>query len=310
MERGRSTRRSNVRLLFLVAAWLSSASALGRAGNPEAPSPRVELLPAGITIADVAPAGWSWLVIKSIPRLETGEIDTLPSMALNTATLFRTVILADIRQVRVHANARPTYQLQRLGLGLCTPFKGADVVVTATDATPARDALGFLERQVLDRAEEELLKGRLIASTATLALYAAPGHQRIDGEQVKIWIVYAFLIDPDRGTLTTVVWSIPEQGKARSEPSALHVLAPNLIWQCGLDVAAQRLLGTVPLSWNFAMCALPPGRKVAVPPSLRETLRRPRAMTENPAAFERTLRSTLNAPAPAQPTRPPAQASR
>src|SRR5262249_1405312 len=74
-----------------------------------------------------ARAGWTDLVIKSIPHLVSGDLGSLPAFARETAALFRTVIVADVRR---QAGASGRYDLKRLGLGLCVPFKGVDTVVS------------------------------------------------------------------------------------------------------------------------------------------------------------------------------------
>src|SRR5437764_1360387 len=54
--------------------------------------PRLVLLSAATRVGDSPPTGWSHLVIKSIPRLASGDRDSLPSSASKTATVFRTVV--------------------------------------------------------------------------------------------------------------------------------------------------------------------------------------------------------------------------
>src|SRR5271166_6275283 len=45
-----------------------------------------------------APQGWRHLVIKSVPNLATGDLDTVSSQAFETARRIRPVIVADIRR--------------------------------------------------------------------------------------------------------------------------------------------------------------------------------------------------------------------
>src|ERR1700722_11691015 len=57
--------------------------------------PRLVLLAAGTRIGDTPPEGWTHSVLRSMPRLKSGDLDTLPTAATKTATMFRTAILAD-----------------------------------------------------------------------------------------------------------------------------------------------------------------------------------------------------------------------
>src|SRR5262245_31073821 len=50
--------------------------------------PKLITLQPGLLIGDKPPQGWSHLVIKSIPRLASGEKDSLPSGSAKTAAYF------------------------------------------------------------------------------------------------------------------------------------------------------------------------------------------------------------------------------
>ena len=77
--------------------------------------PRLVLLPAATRVGDSPPTGWSHLVIKSIPRLASGDRDSLPSSASKTATVFRTVVLADVQPLGLEQE----FILSRVGIGMC-----------------------------------------------------------------------------------------------------------------------------------------------------------------------------------------------
>jgi hypothetical protein len=178
------------------------------------------------------------------------------------------------------------------------PFRKVDTVVTPTDETEARDALGLIERQVLDRGAEELQKGRVLASSPTFTLYGAPCTLQTRSGHAQVRLLYGLLVDPTTGSLTTVVWAIPSESSSPLSPSALVLLAPRLVYTCGLDVAAVRLLGTVPINWTFAIRSLPPGRDVVIPKEDRDRFRRPQEIASDPKTFEQRLRSLLVQPRP------------
>ncbi len=69
----------------------------------------------GTLVGDQPPRMWSHLVIKSLPRLASGDLETLPRSAFRTAALMRTVILADVGR---SAEDPTRFALRRVGVGL------------------------------------------------------------------------------------------------------------------------------------------------------------------------------------------------
>ncbi|MFO0907746.1 MAG: hypothetical protein U0794_05195 [Isosphaeraceae bacterium] len=213
-------------------------------------------------------------MIKSTPRLATGDTATLPALAQRTSSLFRTVLLADVRSLR-DSNGDRRYRLARIGRGLCVPSDGVDLVVTGGRASEMRERLGFLETQVLEAAEKELERGEVVGHSDRVTLYRTPGRLKLDQEQTEIGFVYAFRLEPTSGALSVLVWAIPPVGTHPEAPSTLTLLEPGLSYRCDLDVKAERLFGTVPIRWNFAMTEMPPGRRFVIPDRLRAGFRDP-----------------------------------
>lgn len=233
---------------------------------------RAEVVPIapGTVIGNRPPKTWSNLVIKSLPRLASGDLGTLPKSAFRTASLIRTVILADVGR---SADDPSRFALRRLGIGLCIPDQSrGDVVVDSGRLEETGVRLGMLEKVVLKSAEAELAQGRLIASSPTFALYRGPTFLNVRRVHRRVELTYAFLVDEKSGALRVLLWS-EEAGKGRHEaPANLEELKPNLVIDCPLNVKANRLLGTLPVSWSFAMESLPPGQPRPVTPDLRRCL--------------------------------------
>ena len=286
--RRRASRRSVLRAL--VAAGLGRPLSTARSDDrPAQAGPDLVLLTAGTRVGDDPPLGWSDLVIKSIPRLESGDLESLPTVASSTATLFRTVILADVRK----AGADGPFTLRRVGLGLCTPVDKVDTVVDRSNASSEPIDFGLVAREVLDRADGELKKARLIARTGTFAVLASPSELCVGGAHRKVYLVYAFALAPKSGRLQTWLWSVDADAKKRTPPEAVTLLPPGLSTPCGLDVEAERLLGALPVGWSFAMRRLPEGRRVAVPDGLKPWTVDLKAIAARPAEFEARFRRTL-----------------
>ena len=71
-------------------------------------------------------------------------------------------------------------------------------------------------------------------------------------------------------------------------------LSRGLTYTCRLDVAGRPPPpGSIPVSWSFAMEALPPGRRLATPPPLGPMLTDPARIAAKPEEFERLLRAEI-----------------
>ncbi|WP_422928140.1 hypothetical protein [Singulisphaera sp. PoT] len=256
------------------------ASSKAKAAGADGPK-LVHLAP-GATVKTQAPAGWSYRVIRSIPRLASGELESLPKSAAATAALFRTVIAVKVVQ------KGSTYELTRVGLGNAVPVGNDEVVVTEEGPDDALETLGFVDRVVLKEAEAELNKGKLAARTSTFALYRAPSTLAVGKKHVAIDLLYALMIDPQTGALTTLTWAVP--AGARAAVSKVIELPQGLSFEAPLDVKVTQWLGPVPVAYSFAMASLPPGRAIEVPEDARRIVA-DACNGADPSALEQTLQS-------------------
>lgn len=259
-----------------------------RTVRPGDSRPVVERIPAGTVVGRTAPRGWSHLVVKSLPRLASGELGSLPASAGRTAGLFRTVILADVAPPPQGDGA---WALRRIGIGLAAPdAHGRDVIVSQAHHADVGVDLGMTDRVVLRLADAELRRGALAVSAPTFALYRAPAAMLIGGAHRELEVAYAFLIDPESGNLRTLAWARDPAEVARRAPARLVELTPSLVYSCAIDVKAKRLLGTVPVSWSFAMTALPPGRVRDLTPAMARTLAAALRSPIDPIRLESAIR--------------------
>jgi hypothetical protein len=270
------------------------APAIPQAEGGEHLPERVSLEP-GLVIGAGASTGWEHVVVRSVPRLASGEIDCLPvsrETAGRIAGLFRTAILVDV------APSRRGYALRRVGVGMTLRHQGQDLVVTTDSLDRLGISLGPVPRLVLAGAERELAKAHLVARTRTFALYTTPGVIKADGRHLKIWLRYALLVEPADGSLRTCVWWVSQEESARGSVREWVLMPRALVRDCALDVAARRVVGRVPVSWSFAMLRLPDGRPLPVPKELQDTAARDLSEPGKAAAFEHGLRRALDGIAP------------
>jgi hypothetical protein len=263
--------------------------------------PRLERLSAATRVGDTAPEGWTHLVLKSVPRLASGEWRDLPEVGKKTATMFRTAIVADVQPLGIDKE----YILSRVGIAMCVTSrdgKAGDVVVSSDRLESLGMRLSAMEQVVLQAAETELAESRIIAFTSTFALLRSPVTLLVAGKHRKVDLYYAFCVDSTTGRMRVGVWSMwPGDVKKQPPPPAVIDLAPKTTFDCELDVQAKRVVVVgIPFSWSFALRKLPPGRTVLLKgnKALGEKIV---AITRHPsdvdtAEFERMLRSVLFPP--------------
>jgi hypothetical protein len=263
--------------------------------------PKLVTLQPGLLIGDKPPQGWSHLVIKSIPRLASGEKDSLPSGSAKTAAYFRTVIVANVKPIDVDEK---DFELTQIGVGICVPRKGEeqDVVVAADRLEALGLHLSWVEKKVLDACESEMSEGRIIARTPTFALFRSPAIVVVTGnEHRKVNLNYAFCVERGTGKLDVGLWTSSLETEQSRAPVKVRRLSSDPIFDCTMDVRTKKVLGvTVPLTWSFAMSKLPAGQDLRVPPALGEmiaaTARRP--TDSDPEELERGLEQTLASVSP------------
>ncbi len=264
----------------------------------EASRPRGDLRPVlvfldpGTRVEAEPPPGWSDLVIKSVLYLASGDLDTLPESARETATKFRTAVLADVRPVPGEPGS---FHLSRVGAGLCLTIEGRDTVISRATLKSQGVSLSALDGLVLGRAEAALTRGRLAARTPTFALYETPVEfADPSGIHRSILLRYALLVDRRSGRLTTVCWPIPDPPSRGEPPETIRLLPPNLVFRCGLHVKAGRVVGRLAVSWKIAMDDLPPGRTVPMGEPLRSLSTRDFGSPEDSAELEEAVRRAVD----------------
>ena len=251
--------------------------------------PRLVHLDAGSRLeGQSAPQGWSHLVMKSVPSLATGDLDTVSSQAFDTARRIRPLIVADIR--RSEPEFGSSYYLARVGVGLCAPGQDGvgDRVISPASVEGTRGSWTAKQRIILAAMAYEVSRTHLAAATPTFALVRSPNTFLIEESHRKVESCHALLVDPQSGKLRVIVWRNDAHRDA-GEPSELPArLLAAPVFDCPQDVHASRVLGT-PVAWSFAIRELPPGTDLTLPADLASSLKATLEGSADPAAFEQAL---------------------
>lgn len=278
MPDGPTLRRVPIRLSWLVALSLPVACGIGGGGETEelrrgfegVPLPILVHLEPGAEVGKGVPIGWTHRVVRSVPSLASGDLETLPGSAEETATRFRTVITAEV--VGQGTRAEP-YRLARVGVGNAVPVDGRELVVSTTGPREVMEVLGVVDRVVLLTAESTLKRGILASRSPTFALFRTPTVLVVDGEHREVDLHYAILVDPRTGSLSTLCWPRPE-GDSKA-PESLVRLAPGLSFDAKLDVRVTRRIGPAAVAWSFALIGPPPGPRIRMSASEASLLTEP-----------------------------------
>jgi hypothetical protein len=235
-----------------------------------APARLVHLKPGCRLGPDGPPAGWTHLVLKSIPTLKTGDLDTVSQQAFATATRIRPVIVANVRR----ESAGSSFRLEQIGVGLCAPQADpeTDIVVSASSVEGTEGSWTTKQRLILTAMAMETSRARLVAATPTFALLRTPVTFLLSGVHRNVDVCYALLVAPHTGELWTLVWVDASGTDATSSAQPVARLFTAPVFESPLDVSATKILGNIPVSWSFAIRELPPGADVPLPPQLTTLL--------------------------------------
>ena len=258
--------------------------------------PPESILP-GTVIGATAPAGWSHLVIKSLPRVREGEINNIPRNPLvdrarsaAMASWMFTAFLADIRPEPHEGTTH--HRIRSIALGLGTASGGRDVIITPETAGDHGVELNGFTRDILTEGYKTQRRSRVVIHGPAMAVVDTPVAYRSDGRNRSVRFRYALIVDGTSGRLDPVVWLLDADGNCGEEAS---ILAPNTIDEAELipDPAEFNLLG-IPSETAFAVDRLPAGRaRVLLPPDLRLLAAQGKFSTAEAGSLEQGLRQLL-----------------
>jgi len=283
--------------VFLLGGMFSFRPRL--AGEATAPcdtrSQPLEPLAPGTVVGGVAPEGWSHLVIKSNPRVATGDVECLSDRVKELASLYFTVLVADVVPRREGGEVR--YHLDRVGAGLGARIGGTDRILTPETQRQLGANLDFLASSALGLAHDKVKAMRLVARSPAFALLDAPVLLLQEGKHRPAIFRYALLVEPYHGKLETLLWGFARDGEneRRDAIGVLEWLAQDDQQDCLLHVDARELgLFGVPREQAIAQQRIPRGQQQLRPtPEVRELGALSRLTPEQAAELERQLRRLL-----------------
>ena len=230
-----------------------------------------ETIASGTVVGRSAPAGWSHLVIKSLPRVRPGEESKIPillrSQTVRMASWMFTVFAADVRPEP--RDGKSVYKLRAVGLGLGTASHGRDIVITPETAGEHGVELDWITREILTKGYKTQANARVVVQGPSFALVDAPVWYCCGANHRLMRFRYALLVDAPIGRLEVLVWLLDSESECNDE--SVVILAPDTIDEAELIPDSKEFNGLgIATDGAFAVDRLPPHQaETRFPPDLR-----------------------------------------
>lgn len=255
-----------------------------------------EQIAPGTVVDRGPPAGWSHLVIKSLPRVKPSEVRNLPENVLvsreqlvaRVSWMF-TAFTADV--VPEQSGGRTRYKLRAIGLGLGASVNGRDTVLTLDAAPRLGLELDWIQKETLSTGYRVQQQARVVIHGPSFALLDTPVTFRCGTKNRMIRYRYALIVDAPTGRLDVLCWRLGD-AEGCADLSRAVLLNPSTIDPAELvpDPQAFNRVG-IPNEFSFGVDDLPPSRAaVALPPDLAGPLAQTKFTPDDARALEDALR--------------------
>ncbi len=276
--------------------WPSAAPTPLWAADYDVTAKPPQALPPGTVVGTSGPEGWSHLVIKSLPRVRSGEESKIPRLARSqTVRMTRwmfTVFAADVQPETRGSETR--YHLRAIALGLGTSVGGRDVVITPETATAHGIHLDWITRQILTKGYQTQRLAVIVVQGPTFALMDTPVWFRCGDSNKLIRYRYALLVDAVTGRLDVLLWPLDVSSNC-SDPGTAVLLKPNNIDEAELvpDPKGFDVLGIASDS-TFGVDRLPVlSDRVTVPSNLHALMTETKFTPDAARILEAGLREAI-----------------
>lgn len=268
-------------------AWMNDYDTSARPPDTIAP---------GTEVANGPPAGWSHLVIKSLPRVKPGEEKNVPTplgagreLVVKQAAWMFTAFAVDVVSEKQGAHTR--YRLRAIGLGLGAKVDGRDLILTSEWAKRSGNAIGVFEQMTLDTGYRIQDQARVVVHGPSFALLDTPVTFRCGAKNRVVRYRYALLVDAPSGRLDVLAWRLGDADGC-SDLTRAVLLNPNTIDPAEL-IPDSTKTGFPDESW-FGVEDLPPHRlEVTLPLEIRDRAAQTKFTHESAVELEAALRKLL-----------------
>lgn len=266
-----------------VPSWITDYDIAVRAPQTIAPGTVIDRSP---------PAGWSHLVLKSLPRVRDEHRSKLNGLTVRMAAWMFTAIVADVRRIE-EPNGR--FHLRSVALGLGAAAEGRDTIVTPETAEQFGIEMNWFKREILKTGYETQAQSRLVVHGPTFGLMDTPVSYRCGERNRSVRFRYALLVDGLSGRLDVLVWLLDGDGGC-GNVNSVAILAPNTVDPVELIPDMEEFRLGIPSDKAFGVDRLPQHHAhVLLSPDVQALAVQPRFTAEDASTLETHLRRLLDA---------------
>ena len=250
------------------------------------------LIAPGTIVGEGPSKGWSHLVVKSRPRVTSGDVEKTTRMDRRIAARFGTAFLAHVHRPEGAAS----FSLGPIAVGITTRVGERDMIVSPRTQGNLGAGLGFLDRLVLKEMYSVQQQVTEVVRSPTMVLVDTPVVLRHNNKNREMIIRYALLADESTGGLETFCWVIETDAAGRYVGSvgSIQWLPPNKLMDAALYVDKNEYTLGIPSNRAFAIMAPPKGRKrVSIPDDAARIVCKKSLTAKEALATEQWFRSIL-----------------
>ncbi len=263
--------RRRAMLARVMSLAIGGGFAMGFAASRlKASSPSVDLRPKpmprlqpGIVVGQEQKFGYSDLVTLVLPRLASGDVDSLPQFARRYAKMFKLTILANI--AKKPKGEGHVYLLDKIGIGLAMDLNGDLTIVTADTANQLGANLGMVDRGVLSGNEDSLSDVVQVARTDYLVIFDAKANILIDDKHEERIVRHFVWAAPHSGKLGILIWQLRDNGSASYaiDSAQMQLIPSGFKEDRRIHVSQGNFLSSkIPTPDRFALESIPQGTPV------------------------------------------------
>lgn len=242
----------------------------------------ISLIPPGTVVPQGAPQGWTHLIVKSFPRVASGDLKDVPQRDVNLASLLFTALVAKVERGR-----DGQFQLTDFATGVGTSIAGKDTIITSSTQKQLGAGLGLLARMVLKEFDAKQSEVVYRARGRQFLIVDTTGAFRLNNQNRMLPLRYAVHVHPQTGQLDTFCWlmNADTSGNSTTVASKMHWMPPSLVFspQLYADSSQYNFVG-IPSDTAFCSTNIPSARlALDVPADARKALALPQL---NPSQVE------------------------
>ncbi|QDS88643.1 hypothetical protein EC9_28340 [Rosistilla ulvae] len=262
------------RFLTWLSFTLTLLPALALAQPYDVAARPISVLRPGTLVDNGPPEGWTHLIVKSFPKVASGDVDKIPERDSQLASLMFTALAA-----RTQQTADGSWQLTEIATGAGTSVRGRDMIISSDTQQQLGADLGFFARMVLKEFDAKQTQVQYKTISRHFFVVDTIGAFRWKNENRLLPLRYALVLQPQTGQLDTFCWLMDADatGVSTAAVGSIHWLPKSLVFapQLHVDYSKYNFLG-IPSDTAFCSTNIPPGQvTMNIPADATRVLARP-----------------------------------